>query len=267
MWLKKYLALARAGILEQLQYRLAMAVIVFGNIIYLTIIYFLWKAIFASSPTSEVSGMNFESTLIYLVLATALFNFLNTYSVWEIGRSIQSGKIVLDLLRPMEYRKYLFGSLIGSQIVLFFTTVLPTFVVVFFLTNGTIKLGINLFYFLCSVVLAIVISFDVDFLVGTICLYTESIWGINIMKEVIVLLFSGSTIPIAFFPGVLKKIALFMPFSSIYHAPLSILLNDQYSFAQVGELLLKQLIWTVVLTVGSNMFWNISVKKITVNGG
>ena len=46
---KKYLALTRAGIIECINYRMSLAVMVFGNLLYLTLIYFVWKAIFASS--------------------------------------------------------------------------------------------------------------------------------------------------------------------------------------------------------------------------
>ena len=99
MKLKKYLALTRAGIIETLQFRLSFVVMVIGNLLYLIVIYFLWKAIYASSGTDTVNGMTFTDTLIYLVLATALFNFMEMYAVWEIGRNIQSGKIVLDLLQ------------------------------------------------------------------------------------------------------------------------------------------------------------------------
>ena len=98
MNLKKYLTLTRAGIIESLQFRLATVVMVIGNLLYLIVMYFLWKAIYASAGTDTVNGMTFPDTLIYLVLATALFNFMEMYTVWEIGRSIQSGKIVLDLL-------------------------------------------------------------------------------------------------------------------------------------------------------------------------
>ena len=95
---KKYFALTRAGIIECVNYRIALAVMVFGNLLYLTLIYFVWKAIFASSGSDVVNGMTFESTMIYLVLATALFNFMEMYIVWEIGRDIQSGKIALNFL-------------------------------------------------------------------------------------------------------------------------------------------------------------------------
>ena len=146
--LRKYFALTRAGIIEQLGFRLAMLVMIIGNIIYLTIIYFLWKAIFASSPSDVVNGMTFESTIIYLVLASAIFNFMEMYAVWEMGRNIQSGKIVLDLIRPMEYRSYLFWSYTGPTLVQFITTFIPTFIIVEIVTHKTVPLGINILYFL-----------------------------------------------------------------------------------------------------------------------
>lgn len=267
MKLRKYLTLTRAGLIESLQFRLSFIIIVIGNILYLTIIYFLWQAIYKSAGTSVVRGMTFSDTLIYLVLATALFNFMEMYAVWEIGRNIQSGKIVLDLLKPMGYRKYLFWSYSGSFISQFFLTFLPTFIIVTVVTHGAIPMGINLIYFAISVVLAVSINYSIDFFVGTICLYTESIWGINIMKQVVVMLFSGVTIPIAFFPETLKKIVYYLPFQSIYNAPLSILLGKDLKWQATLSTLLMQLGWCIVMFIISKLFWKISIKQITVNGG
>lgn len=267
MKLKKYFALTRAGILESMQFRLAMLVMVAGNLLYLTIVYFLWKSIYASAGTDYVNGMTFHDTLIYLVLATALFNFMEMYTVWEIGRNIQSGKIVLDLLKPMKYRRYLFWSYSGSFVTQFFLTFLPTFIVVSVVTHGAIHIGLNLLYFVISVCLAVSINYSVDFLVGTICLYTESIWGINIMKQVIVLLLSGATIPIAFFPEPLKTIVYYLPFQSIYNAPLSILLDGSPQPQMVLVTLGTQIMWCVVMMILSKLFWKVSLRQITVNGG
>ena len=102
MNLKRYVTLTRAGIMESLQFRLSAFIMVLGNLLYLTVTFFLWKSIYAAAGTETVSGMTFNDTLIYLVLATALFGFMDMYIVWEIGRSIQSGQIVLELLRPMQ---------------------------------------------------------------------------------------------------------------------------------------------------------------------
>ncbi|MBR4200666.1 MAG: ABC-2 family transporter protein [Oscillospiraceae bacterium] len=267
MNLKKYFTLTRAGMIEALQFRLSFIMIAVGNVLYLIVVYFLWKSIYASAGTDVVSGMTFTDTLIYLVLATALFNFMEMYTVWEIGRSIQSGKIVLDLLKPIEYRKYLFWSYTGSFVTQFFLTFLPTFIIVAAVTHGAIPLGINLLFFVLSVVMAVSVNYSIDFLVGTICLYTESIWGINIMKQVIVLLLSGATVPLAFFPEGLRKIVMLLPFQSVYNAPLTLLLDGSPQTGTVLKTLGTQLFWCVTMTLLSKLFWKLSLRKITVNGG
>ena len=267
MKLRKYLALTRAGIIECVNYRLSLFVMVVGNLLYLTLIYFVWKAIFASSGSDVVNGMTFESTMIYLVLATALFNFMEMYIVWEIGRDIQTGKIALNLLRPFEYKKYLFWCCSGSFVVNFMFTFLPTFFVVLLITKNTIPIGINLLYFVVAVILAVIINYNIDFFIGTICLYTESIWGINVMKQAVIMLFSGATIPLAFFPDKLRHVIDFLPFRAIYDTPLTLLLENNPSMDMVASKLGVSLAWVIGMSLLSNLFWRVSLKQVTVNGG
>lgn len=264
---KRNFSLTKMGILEEMQYRGSMYVLLFGNLLYLVLIYFLWKAIFASAGCDTVNGMTFELTMVYLVLATALYGVMEMYIVWQIGRDIQSGKIVLDLLRPMKYKKFMFWSISGALVVHFVVVFVPTFVIVFIVSKGTIKFGINILYFLVSVVLAMIINFNIDFIVGTICLHTDSIWGINIMKQVIVALLSGATIPLAFFPERIVKIVDVLPFKSIYDTPLMLLLGNDDNIEKIFSKLLISLMWAIVMSIISSVFWKISIKQVTVNGG
>ena len=266
---RKLTALTRAGIIESLQFRLGTAVTLFGNLIYLSLVYFLWKAIYDSSGTDVVNGMTFYDTMIYLILATAIFNFLEMFIIWDMSHMVQSGEIVMHLLKPMKYRLYTFWSYSGSHISLFFLTFLPTFIVVMIVTKGAIPLGWNLLGFVISLVLALIINFNIEMLVAPICLYTESTWGINIVKETIVLLLSGATIPLVFFPESFRKVVEFLPFRAVYDIPLTILLKKDGSDSLEGLLPLigLQLFWCVVLIIAGNLFWNHAVKRITVNGG
>ncbi|MCR5104980.1 MAG: hypothetical protein K6B68_11080 [Eubacterium sp.] len=266
---KRLFALTRAGVMESLQFRLGTAVTLFGNLIYLALVYFLWKAIYESSSVDVVNGMTFYDTMIYLILATAIFNFLEMFIVWDMSRTIQSGEIIMHLLKPMKYRLYTFWSYSGSHIILFFLTFLPTFIVVGIITKGAIPLGWNCLSFVISLVLALIINFNIEMLVAPICLYTESTWGINIVKETIVLLLSGATIPLAFFPEGLRRVVEYLPFRAVYDIPLTILLgkNGTDSLQGLTEMLGIQLAWCIVLTILGNLFWNHAVKRITVNGG
>ncbi len=267
MRLRRYRRLFKSSLIELLQFRVSLAVSFLGNIIYLVIIYFLWKAIYASATSTVINGMTFQDTMIYLVLATGLHSFMEQYIVFAFGRDIQSGKIALDLVKPVRYRMYLFFSCIGTSVGNFFVIFIPTFLIVYIITGGAITLNLNLLYFLASTLLSILIYYYIEFFVATICLYTMSIWGINTMRQIIVSFFSGATIPIAFFPHAFKKVVMCLPFQAIYNAPLTLLIHHEKSTCECFEILLIQLFWVITLCICTALFWNHSIKKITVNGG
>lgn len=265
--IRQCLALTRGSLMESLTFRASAITRVIANFVYLIIIYFLWWAIYDSSPTDVVNGMTFYDTMVYLVLASAMFNVLDAFIVWEIGNSYQSGALVEQLVKPISYQRYLFFGTIGGNIMLFVATFLPTFVIVYLITHGSFTLGINLIFFLISMVLAFVINFCVDFIVGTICLYTQSIWGVNMMKEVVVSLLSGATIPLAFFPEGIRNVVNVLPFQAIYHTPLHILTARDLKLSDYLQGLGIQLLWVVILFGAGRLFWNRSMKNLTVNGG
>lgn len=265
--LMHYFALTRAGIMEELQFRLGTIVTIIGNVIYLVIIYFLWKAIYASSPSDTVNGMTFSDTMIYLVLASALFAAMEMYVTWYLGRGVQNGNIILDILKPIKYEKYIFLLFSGNTIISILLTLLPTCVIVYFISGRGFALSYNLIFFAIAIVLGTIVNYYINFIVGTICFYTESVWGINIMKEVVVMLLSGATIPLAFFPEGFRNVVLKMPFQAIYNTPLTLLIRNDMALQERFTMLLTQLFWAVIMCILSRIFFKISIKRITVNGG
>ena len=163
--MKRYLSLVKTGILDALQFRLSLIVTTLGNLLYLLLVYHLWKAIFASSGATVINGMSFTDTMIYLVFASALFNFMEMWVVWDMGRDIQSGAIVVDLLKPVKYRQWRFFSGCGEAVVKFFTTFLPTAIVVFLVSGNAIPIGVNLLAFVISVVMSMIINYYINFIV------------------------------------------------------------------------------------------------------
>ncbi len=264
---RKYLSLLRIDAMTQLHFRFAMFVQVIGNLIYLLLMYFLWKAVFASSAVDTINGMNFNDTMIYLVLASSMLEFMEMYIVYGIGRDVQSGQIVVDLLRPMKYRSYVFFNGAGGTAVKFVCTFLPTLIAVYFLTGGAYALSWNLLWFMLSIVLSILINFYIVFFVATLTIYTESIWGINVMREIIIGLLSGAAVPIAFFPGTFREIVEILPFQGICNSPVRLLLESGMGLQERLAIVLTQVFWAVVTGIISDLFFMVSIKKITVNGG
>jgi ABC-2 type transport system permease protein len=264
--MRKYLALIRSGIMEMLAYRTSFVIKIAGNFIYIIIVYYLWKAIFQSAGVETVAGMTFPETMVYLVLASSLFAVMEVYLVWDMHNAVQSGKIISYLIKPVGYRTFHYFPYFGNMIIDFTFTFIPTFILVYFLSGGYFTLGINLLWFIASVIIAVLINLSIDYFVSCIIIYTQSVWGINIVKETIITLFGGAVIPIAFFPEPLKTIVSYMPFQAIYNTPLMQLLGN-FSPEKRLEMLLVQLFWAVVVYIASELFWRKAVKVITVNGG
>ena len=265
--LMHYLALTRAGIMEELQFRLGTVITILGNVIYLVIIYFLWKAIYASSPTDVVNGMTFSDTMIYLVLASSLFAAMEMYVTWYLGRGVQNGNIILDILKPIKYEKYIFFLFSGNTIISTVLTLIPTCIIVYFISGGGFALSYNILFFIAAIIMGTIVNYYINFIVGTICFYTESIWGINIMKEVVVLLLSGASIPLAFFPEGFRNVVMKLPFQAIYNTPLTLLIRNEMPISERFTMLLTQLFWAVVMCIASRIFYKVSIRHITVNGG
>ena len=264
---RRYFSLTRIGILETASFRSSLFLNFLGTIAYMIVVFFLWRAIFASSPTDTVNGMTFRDTLVYLTLAGAIFSSVEVYLVFRMGRDIQSGQISLYFTKPMDFFLREFFYLSGNIMVQLTLTFLPTFVLVCILSGWTIPLGMNLLIFVVSIFLSVIINFSIDFIVGTVCLYTQSFWGINIVKEVVVLLLSGATIPLAFFPETFRTVLQYLPFQAIYNAPLQILISRSYTWVDYARTLGTQLFWAIVLVILGKLFFRVSSRVITVNGG
>ncbi|RMC40141.1 hypothetical protein F5ESL0233_06870 [Lactobacillus sp. ESL0233] len=71
-------------------------------------------------------------------------------------------------------------------------------------------------------VLAYILYFELELILGTFTFYTYSIWGIATFKEALLLILAGNVFPAYFYPQVLKQVASYLPF--------------QYSFSAVGML-------------------------------
>lgn len=265
--MRKYLTLTKAGVLQSFTFRISFFVSFFGNIIYLIIVYFLWKAIYDSSPTGVVNGLTFSDTMIYLVLAGSLMSMVEVFLVWQIGRKVQDGTIVLDLLKPIRFGSFMFFSNTGQVLINFIVVFIPTTVIVYFVSGYGIPLGWNLLLFIPSFLLGFVINYLINMVIGTLCLFTQSSWGINIMKEVVVGLLSGASIPLAFFPDGIRSVVEILPFQAIYHIPLQILLHDNIPMDELLQMFVTQGIWLIILFAGTSLFWKWSLNKITVNGG
>lgn len=264
--MRKYLALTKGDFMSSAVYRIHYLFIFVTNLLYIILIYSLWTAIYGG-PDKVINGMTFNQVFIYLGLASSIFCLFQTYMEWEMSRNVINGNIVIDLIRPLDIQLKIMFTDLGFALSNLLAITLPSMLVITLVFKAPVNFGLNFIVFIIGVMLAYLISFNISFLMGLIAFYTQSIWGFFFAKETLVLLLSGATIPLQFYPRAIRTVVEMLPFQAIYNIPLTILISPGLTGNDYIRLLAVQSIWVVILFTAARFFYNKAVKVITINGG
>ena len=263
--MKSYLALLRGAYMVGLVYRFGFLFSIAGNLIYMSITYFLWRSIYQNRET--LRGLTFNETYIYVALGSAVFILLKTYVDWQMSFDIREGMIATYLIKPIDLQFYTLFTSLGFFLMSLSAITIPTILLLIFVFHIEIPLGIGLAIFPFSLILAYVLSFCLDYFIGLLGFYTESVWGLSITKEIIVTVLSGALIPLQFFPDIIQKILLWLPFQAIYYTPLTMVAQPNLGWETFLSMLGVQLFWVIALFTLTRLFYNQAVKVLRISGG
>jgi ABC-2 type transport system permease protein len=263
--MRGYLAVMRGSIMVGVVYRFGFLFSIIGNIIYLGVAYYLWKSIYRHAEV--IRGLTFNETFLYVGLGSAIFILLKTYVDWLMNYEIREGAIASYLIKPIDYGLYTFFTSLGSVLLNLAAITIPTLLMLLFVFKVKFTLGPGLIVFPLSLFMAFMISFYFDYFVGLLGFYSESVWGISTVKEIILTVFSGALIPLQFFPDVIEKILLWLPFQAIYHTPLMMVTKPDQGWDVFIPMLLVQLFWVIALFVAMRLFYSQAIKVLRISGG
>ena len=275
---KRYKPFFKAGAMDMMAFRFSIFTWLFVTIFEVAVIIFLWIAVYKNSNDgfdSIINGFSFKDMICYLVIIN-IFAFVtfDQGTLWTINDEIKNGTISMSFVKPISYRKRFIATTLGYFSVVFFIIEIPFLSIIYlvFYLIGFIEISsIWLFFgylllFLIAQVIACLLNDVINYIFGILCFYTSSSFGINQIKSVIISFLSGSLLPLAFFPGVLKEVLGYLPFAGMASNPVMILLM-KYSFVDSILFILLSLIWLVVLELFAFLLFKHASKKITVHGG
>lgn len=177
------------------------------------------------------------------------------------------GDIVVRMVKPVDYMYQMLWMKIGVLITNLITYLIPVFVVIMIVFPDVIHFGINIPVFIVCMCISFLVMFTFEFIIGIFTFYTESVWGLSTLKDLIISFFAGVEVPVAFFPGWLKSIADVLPFKSLYNDPLQILMNGSLGWQDYLRVIGFQLMWCAVFWLLAKWMYAVMQKKIIVNGG
>ena len=276
--LKKYKPFLRTGAIDTMTYRFNILMWAAITVLEVACLVFLWLAVYRSSEggvDAEIHGFTYREMISYVVLTT-IFSFVtfNNDTMWYIYTDIRKGTIGNYLIKPISYRGKFAATSLGSLLMMtvmfglpFYTAALVTLSKLGFLPDMSFPaffahLGLFLLAGLCASLL----NDTIAYIFGVLCFYTAAAWGLNSLKTTIISFFSGTLLPLAFFPAGLREVLSWMPFAGMSQNPILILMM-KYDLAESLRCLALTAVWIVALELFAKLLFSHAVRKVTVQGG
>ncbi len=265
-----YGGFTRAGAQGAMAYKLNFMGYFLGETLYCFVMYFIWKAVFLASGESTFMGFTMTDMTLYVFLANIVGFLTNTDSTQALAEEIREGNIIMRMIKPVNVDLSLLATELGDKIVMTTFIFLPVMVgveIYRYVVLGYVAFNILMFLaFVVSVVLSYILSFYLNLLFGYLAFWLMNIWGFSILKGSIIKFFSGSLIPLAFFPEVVRQVFEQLPFASMVYTPVMIYMG-KIQGADLAIALAKQFVWVLVFIGLAQILWQWAKKRLAVQGG
>ncbi|WP_072749193.1 ABC transporter permease [Lactobacillus helveticus] len=250
--------LVNIGFKKGFSSRYALVFYLVSALISITIQFFLWKAVLVNK-----SEFQFRQTISYLVLMQFL-TLIFPKSSYELNDEIKSGDIALSLLKPITLSAKFFWEGVGYSLAKIVVIGFVELITYFWLIPYSIDL-LSILMVSISIILAYILYFEMELILGTFSFYTYSIWGITTFKSAILLILAGNIFPVEYYPEIIKRLANILPFQYSFGAVGLVSQNpDIMMFARIA---LVQLIYIVAFRFIYIAMFNRAVRSIVIQGG
>lgn len=262
--MKKYFVVFIKSIKSQLIYRASMFFGAVSNLLSILIQISLWYALLGKSTKA---GTSFSDMVVFLIINSIVLTITRANIAGMIESSVVDGSVSMHLLRPIKYKYFLLSSIIGQNTYKMFINVLPVILISFFIVDFSVLPSLNYFLvFLISVVIGMLIMFEITYAVGLLAFWIQRCWFLNWYLNAGLVFFGGTAVPLWLYPNTLKTISYFLPFRYITFEPINIFLQK----TPIGSLwmtLIAGIAWLFLLTLIDKLIWHQATLRLSVNGG
>jgi len=234
------------------------------SLVGLVVFVYLWRAIYAQSPT--FAGLAFETTIGYIMLARIFQPLGNFDLIFQLGGPLRHGEIVHLLVRPLDIQLAYYAQGLAN-LGLDLARQLPVALVALLLFQLCWPTDPAVWaVFALSALLGRSVLFCLDWMLGCLTLYVTEPWGLWIACLGLTAFLGGGLVPLVMMPEWLRLIVQNTPFAQAIYVPLS-LLSGVAPLSDAPRLLLIQLLWLVGMAPLSRLVFAVAIRRITVQGG
>jgi ABC-2 type transport system permease protein len=262
--MRTYFLFGLKSFTTNLAYRSEVWLRTLGNFVTIMIQVSIWRAVIGEGG---VNGISLEQMITYSILSTLIYALLLTHISGKVDASLKSGSIASDLIRPLSYQLYLFADGLGGVFYQLLFVVVPSFLISWLVFGIQPPASFEHFAaFVISLLLALILSFLFGYLVSLIAFWFLTHFALDWTLSAFLIVFSGSFLPLWFFPEPWASIAQSLPFQFLGYVPAAIYLGQIPQYSVVSTLLVG-FGWALVLFGFVQWLWSRAIRRLVVQGG
>ena len=266
--MKAYLSLFRIRFYVLLQYRAAAFAGFFTQFFFGFVRVMVFQAFYQSSTQQQ--PMSFTQAATYTWLIQATFRMMPWNSDTEVIGQIRSGNVAYELCRPMNLYGNWYCRLMAMRIVPTLMAGIPLFIITLLLplpyrTDLPISISSGMAW-LISMLAALLLGCAISNLITISTLWTLAGDGMQRIFPVLVMVLSGMTIPLAFFPDWMQMALRFLPFSGVADTPFRFYIG-MIPPSQILTFLFLQIFWTAFFVFLGLHLLKIATRRVVIQGG
>lgn len=263
--MRVYVELARRSFQRHLAYRQAAVAGIFTNAVFGVLIASVYGALYRSRGSgASVAGFDLQEILTFIWISQSLLMVIAIWGWWDMSVSIQTGDVIVDLMKPIDYYGYWLSRDLGRagcQILMRFVPTLAIGAVLYDLESPP-TIG-RWLLFAISVVLAVVVSFAFRFILNASAFWLVDVTGVRTMALFATNFLSGLLVPITFFPPWLRAMADLLPFRAFIMVPNEVFLGHGSAARAIG----LEAFWAIALSGLALLVLRLAMRKVAIQGG
>jgi ABC-2 type transport system permease protein len=226
----------------------------------------LWYVLLTVSDKETLGGFTLVSFIVYLLVIRFIAVFSpGAGSVRDMNEEIQTGDIMMRLVRPVHYLAWLFSRNFPVPLA---SGIIGLFVVTFgvWLFGAAVPTGFRALLFIASVMVTIVMQYAIYQGMGVLSFWIYDIWPVERFQKTVTTLLSGEIIPLTLFPSGVQAFLEFLPFAGLAYIPAAIYIG-MMPLGKGCILVLVQLGWAILLWMVVLWLYKKGVQKFEAQGG
>lgn len=220
----------------------------------------LWSVIYKENKT-----FNIRELVSYLLIANSIRDMVDASMLKlskEFINEIKLGTISSHLLRPINTKLFFYFRFFGNRMT---NVVFDVGLLIMGLVINPPKNILGLGLFVISILVAIVMAYCLNVLVGMTAFWTTESSGFRNVTNQITRIFCGSLVPLTFFPPATRNIILLLPFPVLSYLPATFINGGEIKSENLVSLGVSVL-WVTGFLVVINKLWLKGIEKYDAAG-